>query len=242
MNIALIGYGKMGKIVEEIALQRGHQIVVKIDLNSPLENLLLQPVDVAVEFTKPESAVGNILFCAKHQIPVVVGTTAWYDQFEKVEQAIKNHDASMLYASNFSIGVNVFFAVNLYLAKLMNVHQDYQASVEEIHHLQKIDAPSGTAVSLANDMLKELKNLTNWKLGEEKSPEVANFELPITSFRKENVPGTHCVKYESDIDVIEIKHEAFNRKGFATGAVVAAEFLNHKKGIFTMADVLKLTN
>ncbi|MCO5259282.1 MAG: 4-hydroxy-tetrahydrodipicolinate reductase [Crocinitomicaceae bacterium] len=238
MNIALVGYGKMGKAIEEIAVQRGHTIVAKINRDTPLDTLLIQKIDVAIEFTRPDVVVNNLLFCLKHHLPVVVGTTAWYDDFNKVVEQVKQENGALLYASNFSIGVNIFFEINRKLAQLMNPYTDYKAAVEEIHHLQKLDAPSGTAVTIANTIIENNDQLSTWKLGEETHPTVTNNELGITSYRKPDVPGTHIVTYQSDIDTIEIKHEAHNRKGFALGAVMAAEYLFGKKGIFTMSDVL----
>lgn len=242
MKIALIGYGKMGKAIEEIALQRGHDIVAKIDATGSLIALSDQQVDVAIEFTRPDAAVQNILFCMEHAIPVVVGTTAWNHEFARVKEAVDAKNGALLYASNFSVGVNIFFEINRRLAQLMNPHTEYTASIEEIHHLQKLDAPSGTAVSIANDILGSSVKLERWKLGEETAPEVQPDELAITSFRQPDVPGTHVVSYRSEVDTLEIRHEAHSRKGFALGAVVAAEFLNGKKGIFTMSDVLKITH
>lgn len=238
MKIALIGYGKMGKAIEEIALERGHQIVAKIDRDNDLSELLQANADVAVEFTRPDAAVNNILFCAQNNIPVVVGTTAWSHDYEKVAAAIEANDAALLTASNFSVGVNIFFEINRQLAKLIQPYSEYTPSIEEIHHLQKLDAPSGTAVTIANDLMQSNTRVSSWKLGEEVHPMVEKDELAITSYRLPDVPGTHVVKYTSEIDTIEIKHEAHNRKGFALGAVLAAEFLSGKKGIFTMSDVL----
>jgi 4-hydroxy-tetrahydrodipicolinate reductase len=240
MKIALIGYGKMGKAIEEIALQRGHEIVTRIDTDNPLTDLLKHQADVAIEFTRPDAAVNNILFCAEHQLPVVVGTTAWSHDYPKVKAAIEQYNGTLLAASNFSVGVNIFFEINKRLARLMNNQPDYTASIEEIHHLQKLDAPSGTAVTLANDLMHQIPSFETWKLGEEHTPEVQKNELAITSFRQPDVPGTHIIQYTSAVDTIEIKHEAHSRKGFALGAVLAAEFLNGKKGIFTMSDVLKI--
>jgi len=242
MKIALIGYGKMGKAIEEIAVQRGHEIVAKIDATGSLESLADQQVDVAIEFTRPDAAVQNILFCIEKGIPVVVGTTAWNHEFPRVKAAVETKNGAMLYASNFSVGVNIFFEINRRLAQLMNPHIEYTVNIEEIHHLQKLDAPSGTAVSIANDILGNSSSLKQWKLGEESAPEVQSDELAITSFRQPDVPGTHVVSYRSEVDTIEIRHEAHSRKGFALGAVIAAEFLNGKKGIFTMSDVLKITH
>lgn len=240
MKIALIGYGKMGKAIESIALERGHEIVAKLTSNSSLDELSSMEVDVAIEFTRPNAAVKNILACASKKIPVVVGTTAWNEDYEEVKQAIVRADSAMIAASNFSVGVNLFFALNRQLAKLMHQHNEYVPSIEEIHHLQKLDAPSGTAVTIANDLMLKNPTVTSWKLGEEHHPEVKENELGITSYRLPEVPGTHVVKYTSEIDTIEIKHEAHNRKGFAFGAVLAAEFLKGKKGIFTMQDVLNI--
>lgn len=242
MKIALIGYGKMGKAIEEIALQRGHEIVSRIDASTPMTELENKEADVAIEFTRPDAAVENILFCMRNQLPVVVGTTAWNHELPKIKEALEKYDGALLYASNFSVGVNIFFEINRRLAKLMNPQTDYTASIEEVHHLQKLDAPSGTAVSIANDILENIDALNRWKLGEEHVPSVEKNELAITSFRQPDVPGTHVVRYESNVDMIEIKHEAHNRKGFALGAVLAAEFLKGKKGIFTMSDVLKIEN
>lgn len=240
MKIALIGYGKMGKAIEIIAMERNHEIVAKIDTNNQLEELLHVEVDVAIEFTRPDAAVGNIDFCIQHQIPVVVGTTAWYESYDAVVEKVNAENGTLLTASNFSVGVNIFFQINKVLARLMNSQEEYTPSIEEIHHLQKLDAPSGTAVTLAQDLIKEVERVSTWKLGEEAHPNVFNNELAITSYRLPDVPGTHVIKYQSEIDTIEIKHEAHNRKGFALGAVLAAEFLKGKKGIFTMADVLKI--
>lgn len=240
MKIALIGYGKMGKAIEEIALQRGHEIAAKIDASNSVSELLNKQIDVAIEFTRPDAAVNNILFCQENTIPVVVGTTAWNHEFPKVEHAVHTYNGALLYASNFSVGVNIFFEINRRLAKLMNRQTEYTASIEEIHHLQKLDSPSGTAVSIADDIISNIDVLKSWKLGEEEEPTVKKSELAITSFRQPDVPGTHVVRYDSEIDTIEILHEAHSRKGFALGAVLAAEFLKGKKGIFTMSDVLRI--
>ncbi|HNR86643.1 MAG TPA: 4-hydroxy-tetrahydrodipicolinate reductase [Taishania sp.] len=240
MKIALIGYGKMGKAIEEIAIERGHSIVAKINQSTPIESLKSLEADVAIEFTRPDAAVANIQFCLNHSLPVVVGTTAWYDAFEHVKNEVAQHNGALLHASNFSVGVNIFFEINRMLAQLMQPYAEYTASVEEIHHLQKLDAPSGTAVTIANAILENNPALNTWKLGEENHPTTQKNELAITSYRKPDVPGTHIVKYQSSIDTIEIMHEAHNRKGFALGAVLAAEFLKDKKGIFTMSDVLNI--
>lgn len=240
MNIALIGYGKMGKAIEIIAEEREHQICAKFNSINPLTNEKLKEsrADVAIEFTQPSLASMHIRKCVETEIPVVVGTTAWLEQLPTLKEFIKQHNGSMLYTSNFSVGVNIFFKLNEVLARLMNKQPDYKVSVEEIHHLQKLDAPSGTAVTLAEGLVKELNAYSQWELTSNESSESQT--IPVTATRLPEVPGTHLVKYESVIDSIELKHEAKNRKGFALGAVIAAEFLRDKKGIFTMSDVLNL--
>lgn len=236
MNIAIIGYGKMGKEIEKVAIERGHHIVLKITSENVNEYNFdnLKQVDVAIEFTTPDFAVNNINICLSANTPIVVGTTGWYDRFDEVEESVEQHDGSLLYATNCSIGVNLFFKLNKYLAKMMDKHPAYEVSMEETHHTQKLDAPSGTAITLAEGIFDNLSNKEKWVLGDQ----AADNELPIKVHRIENVPGTHEVKYSSEIDDIEIKHTAHNRAGFAMGAVVAAEFVSDKKGIFTMEDVL----
>jgi 4-hydroxy-tetrahydrodipicolinate reductase len=236
MNIALLGYGKMGHAIEEIALQKGHQIVLRInDLN--LEDLTkenIKKADVAIEFTNPESATSNILFCLDNNVPVVSGTTGWLSQLNIVEEKCRETKGAFLYASNFSIGVNIFFELNKKLAMLMKPHSNYEISLEEIHHTQKKDAPSGTAITLAEEIIQNSTQKNKWVNAETKN---AN-ELCIISKRLDEVPGTHSVKYTSSIDDIEIIHTAHNRLGFAQGAVLAAEYIADKKGIFSMKDVL----
>lgn len=239
MKIALIGYGKMGKIIEEIAISRGHSIVAKSNRANPIDTIDFSEVDIAIEFTIPELAVGHIQHCVDQNTPVVVGTTAWNDQMPFVKEYVSKHNGSLLYASNFSIGVNIFFDINKRLAKLMSTHPEYHAKIEETHHLQKIDAPSGTAVTIANDILFQNENLSSWVHEKNKAPITNNGQLGVTSYRKEGVPGTHVVTYSSDIDTIELTHTAHNRKGFGLGAVIAAEWLVNKKGIYTMQDVIK---
>lgn len=241
MNIALLGYGKMGKTIEEIAIDRGHTIVAKIDLENPLDQADLSLADVAIEFTSPEFAVKHIRTCIEKQLPIVVGTTGWNDQLEDVTQFVKEHNGSLLHASNFSIGVNIFFEINKQLAKLMSGQTDYIASLEETHHLQKLDSPSGTAITLANGILESNNDYMSWVLGEGHEPHTTMGQLGVTSYRKPEVPGTHIIRYSSPVDTITISHEAHNRKGFALGAVIAAEWLNNKKGVYTMSDVLNLT-
>jgi 4-hydroxy-tetrahydrodipicolinate reductase len=240
MKIALIGYGKMGKTIEEIAISRGHDIVARATSNHPIDTINFDDVDVAIEFTVPVLAVKHIEYCIDNNTPIVVGTTAWNEHLPAVKEYVTRHNGSLLHASNFSVGVNIFFDINRRLAKLMERYPEYSASIEEIHHTEKLDAPSGTAVSLANDILFENNNLSSWTHKENVSPTVREHQLAVTSKRIAGVPGTHVVSYESDIDKIEIKHTANNRKGFALGAVLAAEWLADKKGVFTMHDVIKL--
>jgi 4-hydroxy-tetrahydrodipicolinate reductase len=235
MKIALIGYGKMGKAIEEIALQKGHEIVLKIseDNLADFTKENLQLCDVAIEFTNPESAIANMRMCIDAGVPVVCGSTGWVAHESDIKKYCSEKNGTLLYASNFSIGVNIFFEVNKKLASLMATQKDYAVSVEEIHHTQKKDAPSGTAISLAQQIIDNNNNKKNWVLGNSTEDTIG-----ILSKRIDPAPGTHYVKYTSDVDDIEIIHTAHNRKGFATGAVVAAEYLFGKKGIFNMADVL----
>lgn len=235
MKIALIGYGKMGKTIEEIARHKGHEISLVIDLHNAndLTNENLQKADVAIEFTTPETAIGNILKCFDAGIPVVSGTTGWINKMQEVKDACIKKEATFLYSSNFSIGVNIFFELNKKLAELMSKH-DYDVTVEETHHTQKKDAPSGTAITIAEQILKELSNKKQWVNYKSDKEE----DLSVLSHRIDPAPGTHSIKYSSAIDDIEIIHTAHNRKGFASGAVLAAEFIKGKKGIFSMNDVL----
>jgi len=238
MKIALFGYGKMGKEIEQVALKRGHEIVLKIDVNniSSITKEDLKKCDAAIEFSTPASAISNMAKCFDVELPVVVGTTGWYDRLEKVKKICEERNGCLFYTSNFSIGVNIFFKVNEYLAKMMNNYADYDVSMEEIHHVHKLDAPSGTAISLADQITNNLSRKTKW-VNEQTSNAK---ELQIISKREDEVPGTHIVKYHSAIDDIEITHQAHNRKGFATGAVLAAEFVKGKKGIFGMNDLMQL--
>ena len=236
MKIALLGYGKMGHAIEEIALERGHHIVLKIN-DENLQELTKENInkaDVAIEFSNPQSAVANILFCLKEQVAVVCGTTGWLDQLKLVEENCKEMNGSFLYASNFSVGVNIFFELNKKLAALIKPHSAYDVAIEEIHHTQKKDAPSGTAITLAEEIIEVSGKKNKWV---NRDSENEN-QLSIVSKRIDEVPGTHSVKYSSSVDDIEIIHTAHNRKGFAEGAVLAAEFINGKKGIFSMKDVL----
>lgn len=235
MNIALSGYGKMGREIEAIALQRGHQVVLKInrtnaDTISPKD---MKQADVVIEFSTPHTVAANITRCFNAGVPVVVGTTGWYDAFESVaEECLQKHGA-LFHATNFSLGVNLFMKVNSYLAELMNKYDSYDVEMEEIHHIHKLDKPSGTAITLANQVIEKTDRKTNWSISEH-APET----LFIKDVREGEVPGTHIIKYISEIDDIEIMHKAHNRKGFALGAVIAAEYIIGKKGIFTMQDLI----
>jgi len=238
MNIALIGYGKMGKAIEEIAISRGHSVVVKFNSQNPLESSQLRTTDVAIEFSQPDLALKHIKLCADGQIPIVVGTTAWEEHLPEIINHIDKREASLIYSSNFSIGVNLFFEMNKHLARLMNDKTDYVASITEIHHTHKIDAPSGTAVTLAKDLISNHPTYSSWKLTGQ-SENMEKTDLPISAIREENVPGTHLISYTSEIDTLTIEHQAHNRKGFALGAVIAAEFIHKKQGVYTMSDILK---
>ena len=238
MNIALIGYGKMGKAIEEIAISRGHSVVVKFNSQNPLESSQLRTTDVAIEFSQPDLALKHIKLCADGQIPIVVGTTAWEEHLPEIINHIDKREASLIYSSNFSIGVNLFFEMNKHLARLMNDKTDYVASITEIHHTQKIDAPSGTAVTLAKDLISNHPTYLSWKLTGQ-SQNMEKSDLPISAIREENVPGTHIISYTSEIDTLTTEHKAHNRKGFALGAVIAAEFIHKKQGVYTMSDILK---
>jgi len=238
MKIALIGYGKMGKAIEAIAQQRGHTIVLKIDEHNQadLNKEKLSAADVAIEFTGPHSAYDNIHAALGFGIPVVSGSTGWTERMEEMNSWCRQQNGSFLYASNFSVGVNIFFELNKRLAALMAPHDSYDVTLEETHHTQKKDAPSGTAITLAEQVLEQLPSKKKWVNFPSSDPH----DLLITSLREDPAPGTHSVRYSSPIDDIEIIHTAHNRTGFATGAVLAAEYIHNKKGIFRMADVLGL--
>lgn len=239
MRIALIGYGKMGKTIEELALQRGHTVNLKIDIDTidSFTKETLTQCDVAIEFTGPHSAKENILRCLHAGIPVVSGSTGWLAQRNEVDELCREQDGSFLYASNFSVGVNIFFELNKKLAQLMKPHNDYDVSLTEIHHTQKKDAPSGTAITLAEQVLAELPRKNKWVNAASSNPA----DLVIISKREDPAPGTHSVSYRSATDDIEIIHTAHSRQGFALGAVLAAEFIQNKKGIFTMQQVLGIS-
>ena len=237
MKIALIGYGKMGKEIEQILIARGHTIPLIIDLNNTndLDAAHLQKVDVAIEFTTPSTAYGNVVKCLEAGVPVVCGTTAWLDKLPEVEQLCKEKNGAFFYASNYSIGVNIFFEINRRLAQLMNRFGEYDVTIEETHHTQKKDAPSGTAVTLAEGVLENLDRKQKWVCGTTTVPE----ELEVVAIRRSVVPGTHTVTYESDVDALSTTHMAKSRRGFALGAVLAAEFLHGKTGIFSMKDLMQ---
>ncbi len=232
MKIALLGYGRMGKEIEKIALSRGHEIVIRKDVEDVVDITL---ADVAIDFSVPSSAFNNITDCINNQVPVISGTTGWLDKYEDAVALCKEKDSAFIYASNYSLGVNIFFELNKQLAKMMSSLEDYNISMEEIHHTKKLDAPSGTAITLAEGIIENTAK-EEWKLGNE----ISEKSIPIEAKRIPEVPGTHTVWYNSEVDSIEIKHTAHNRKGFALGAVVAAEWILGKKGIFSMKDVLNL--
>jgi len=232
MKIALLGYGRMGKEIEQIALGRGHSIVIKVDENTDSYNIM--EVDVAIDFSIPSAAVDNISNCLNNNVPVISGTTGWLEDYNTMVDLCKNNNGAFLYASNFSLGVNIVFEVNRYLTTLMNSQSQYGLNIEEIHHTQKLDAPSGTAISLAEDIINQ-SDYTSWSL-EEKEEKV----IPITSKRIEGIPGTHTITYTSEEDSISLNHTANSRKGFALGAVIASEWIIGKTGVFSMKDVLNI--
>lgn len=235
MKIALLGYGRMGKEIEKIALQRGHEVVFKI---AKKEDYDITLADVAIDFSVPDAAFSNITNCFKNNVPVISGTTGWLEKYDEAIGVCKENKGSFIYASNFSLGVNIFFELNKKLSSMMTALEDYQIGIEEIHHTKKLDAPSGTAITLAEDII-ESTNKNSWELKTDTSP-IANDLIPIVAKRIPEVPGTHIISYESDVDSIEIKHTAHNRKGFALGAVIAAEWLVGKVGIYSMKDVLNI--
>ena len=230
----------MGRMIESIAVERGHQIVQKIDVGNlndfTQENL--KKAQVAIEFTKPETGFANVTRCIEYGIPVVSGSTGWYSRLDEAKRLCTEHHGSMLCASNFSLGVNIFFEINRQLARLMNRFPDYSAHIEETHHTQKSDAPSGTAITLAEGVIGEISRIEKWELQQDAETRHATSLLPVRAIRKDNIPGTHHVAYSSEIDDIEIIHTAHSRQGFALGAVIAAEYIHDKKGVFAMKDIL----
>jgi 4-hydroxy-tetrahydrodipicolinate reductase len=238
MKIALIGYGKMGHAIEEIAIERGHTIVSIIDINNPedFDSPQFLSAEVAIEFSQPQSAFDNYRKCFDRNISVVAGTTGWLAHWDEIKTLCNEKNQTFFYASNYSIGVNIFFAVNKYLAKLMNHFPSYNVRMEEVHHIHKLDSPSGTAITLAGQIIENIDRKKQWK----ESPEGTDEELLIHSIREGEVPGIHEIIYESDADTIRIQHNAKNRKGFALGAVLAVEFVKGKKGFLSMEDMLEL--
>lgn len=238
----MIGYGKMGRTIEHLATKQGHEVVLKINADNldafTTENL--QQADVAIEFSQPDVAYKNIMTCLKAGLPVVSGTTAWLDKFEMVKDWCSNNNGAFFYASNFSVGVNIFFELNKHLAAIMSKHPAYQVRMEEIHHTQKLDAPSGTAVTLAEGILEKIDALQEYQLQEDNLNTLDNC-IPITSKRIGDTPGTHVIQYHSSIDELEIKHTAKGREGFASGAIMAAHWLIGKQGVFGMSDLLQLS-
>lgn len=232
MKIALLGYGKMGKEIEKIAISRGHKIVIRKDLDDKID---INLADVAIDFSVPKAAFSNISNCLNHQVPVISGTTGWLDKYEDAILLCKEKKGAFIYASNYSLGVNIFFELNKQLAKMMKAVEGYDISMEEIHHTKKLDAPSGTAITLAKGIIENTSK-NNWELNEKTSQE----NIPIIAKRIPDVPGTHSVWYTSEEDTIEIKHTAHSRKGFALGAVIAAEWISGKTGVFSMKDVLNI--
>ena len=232
MKIALLGYGRMGKEIEKIAISRGHEIVIKKDVDDEIEITL---ADVAIDFSVPNSAFNNISNCLNNNVPIISGTTGWLENYKDAVALCKEKKGAFIYASNYSLGVNIFFELNKKLAKMMNTIEGYNISMEEIHHTLKLDAPSGTAITLAEGII-ENSSKNNWELGEKTSEE----NIAIVAKRIPDVPGTHTVWYESKVDTIEIKHTAHSRKGFALGAVIAAEWIADKTGVFSMKDVLNI--
>lgn len=230
MKIALIGYGKMGKTIEKFALQRGHEITHRI--KDDISQYDLKEADVAIDFSIPDAAFNNITTCFEQGVPVVSGTTGWLENYDRAVEICRKNDSAFIYASNFSLGVNIFFELNKKLAAMMHSFQEYSVEIEEIHHTQKLDAPSGTAITLAEQIIENSKK-SGWKL---ENP--AENDIPIRAKRIENVPGTHTISYDSQVDTIRIEHIAHSRDGFAIGAVMAAEWLQDKKGVFGMKDVL----
>jgi len=232
MNIALFGYGKMGKMIETLALKRNHTIVAKIDVDQT--EIDFSTIDVAIDFSQPSAAFNNIKMCLENNTPIICGTTGWLEQYEEAVVLCNENNGAFIYASNFSLGVNLFFELNEYLAKMIANITAYSVSMEEIHHTQKLDAPSGTAITLAEGIIKN-SAYSSWKLDKKEA-----HNIPIKAIREANVPGTHSITYDSAVDSIEIKHTAHNREGFALGAITAAEWIIGKHGVFTMKDVLHI--
>lgn len=240
MKIALLGYGRMGKEIEKVALQRDHDICVKIDIDNQqsFDSPEFKNADVAINFSIPESAYDNIFRCFNNNIPVVCGTTGWLDKYDEVCDYCRKNGKSFIFASNFSIGVNVFFNINKRLAAIMNRFTEYDIRMSETHHIHKLDAPSGTAITLAEGIINNVDRKENWVL--EPNAKKTATDLPVEAIRRDSVPGIHDITYESAADIITISHSAKNRSGFALGSVIAAEYIKDKTGVFTMNDILEL--
>lgn len=249
MKVVLVGYGKMGKEIEKILISRGHQVIGKATDVNPLNKEMIIEADAAIDFSTPDSVLDHIAFLLDHNIPTIVGTTGWNSSYDKVKSSVEEKKGSLVHASNFSIGVNLFFKLNEQLAKLMEPYNDYKPSITEIHHTEKLDAPSGTAITLANEIIENYSQLTDWYCASASSAtilqsdknEAKDNNLEIEAVREHDVKGTHRIEYKSNIDTLSIQHEAHNRTGFALGAVIAAEWIQNKEGIFTMKDVLQLS-
>jgi len=245
MNIALIGYGKMGQIIERFAIERGHEVVLKIGIDNLADLTVanLRKADIAIDFSTPDAAINNIYTCFDANVPLVVGTTGWYGQLQEIKDECLRRNNTLLYGSNFSIGVNLFFHINEVLAKVMNNYPVYDVQVEEIHHTQKLDSPSGTAMTIAEGIIENMDRKSEWVNEVDGSPEIEVLkqeQILIASQRIENIPGTHTVIYSSEVDEIELKHTAHSRAGFALGAVVAAEWLQNKQGFYNISDIFNL--
>ncbi len=237
MNVALFGYGKMGKEIEKVLIERGHQITAIVGSNTDLSELNTDKIDVVIEFSTPQAAEKNISFCIKNQLPVVIGTTGWYDHLDQLSADCKANDSCMVHGTNFSIGVNVFFTINEALAKIMTANLGYECSVKEIHHTEKKDAPSGTGITIADDIIHHNAHYDSWE-NVNKSKISDPKVLSLESERLPDVPGTHVVSYENEIDRIDLTHTAKNRKGFALGSVLAAEWIKDKKGVFSIKEIM----
>ncbi len=238
MKIGLIGYGKMGKAIEAIAQERGHEVVFKVNSQLSIEDVQLSDADVCIEFSRPDLALKHIKSLLEAHIPSVIGTTGWWKELELVTTWVKNTNGQLIHASNFSLGVNLFFKLNEYLATLMAPYKEYNVAVEEIHHTQKLDYPSGTAITLTEGIQQNNAAYTTWNTALNEVPDTIQNSIPIQAIREENVPGTHLITYSSPVDQIKIEHIANNRTGFALGAVIAAEWIVNQKGIFTFRDIL----
>lgn len=252
MKVVLVGYGKMGKEIEKILISRGHEVIGKATEGNPLSENMLKNADAAIDFSTPHSVLHNIDFLLRHNVPSIIGTTGWNDAYSIVKSQVEKNEGALVHASNFSIGVNLFFKLNEQLAELMKPYKEYTTSITEIHHTEKLDAPSGTAITLAEGIIENNNQLTSWYCTSTDSPTLPQSDksdentahknaLKIEAIREYDVKGTHTIEYKSNIDTLSIQHEAHNRTGFALGAVIAAEWIQNKKGIFTMKDVLQLS-